>query len=105
MDRHKTHNNRHKTEEHFQSGCQKRKLAKEQEKINEEILAKTRRITDFLVMNKPTSSNALAADNTSQSGHGNGEQDLSNVSDFSSQHKNYKDCVEVSCCKYFTTIL
>lgn len=32
MDRHKTHSNRHKTKEHFQSGCQKRKLAKEQEK-------------------------------------------------------------------------
>lgn len=105
MDRHKTHSNRHKTKEHFQSGCQKRKLAKEQEKKNEEILAKTRRMTDFLVMKEPTSFNALAADNTSQSGQGDGEQDLSNVIDCSSQHKNYKDCVEVTRCKYFTTIL
>lgn len=48
MDRHKMQSNRHKTKEVFKSGSAKRKIAKEKEKKNEEVLAKSRRMTDFI---------------------------------------------------------
>lgn len=49
MDRHKVQNNRHKKKEVFKSGSEKRKIAKEKEKKNEEVLSKSRRMTDFIV--------------------------------------------------------
>ena len=48
MDRHKIKGNRHKKKEVFKSGCKKRQLAKEKEKKNEEVTAKSRRLTDYM---------------------------------------------------------
>lgn len=55
MDRHKTQTNRHKKKEEFKSGSAKRKIAEEKEKKNEEVIAKSRRMTDYIVKYKPTS--------------------------------------------------
>lgn len=65
MDRHKTQTNRHKTKEAFKSGSAKRKMAKEKEKKNEEVLAKSRRMTDFLTKCNATQSTSVceAAEN------------------------------------------
>ena len=48
MDRHKIQTNRHKKKEEFKSGSAKRKIAKEKEKKNEEVIAKSRRMTDYM---------------------------------------------------------
>ena len=56
MDRHKTQTNRHKKKEEFKSGSTKRKIAEEKEKKNEEVIAKSRRMTDYIMKCKPTSS-------------------------------------------------
>lgn len=57
MDRHKIQTNRHKKKEEFKSGSAKRKIAKEKEKKNEEVTAKSRRMTDYMKF-KPSSSAA-----------------------------------------------
>lgn len=57
MDRHKIQTNRHKKKEEFKSGSAKRKIAKEKEKKNEEVIAKSRRMTDYMKF-KPSSSAA-----------------------------------------------
>lgn len=51
MDRHKIQSNRHKTKEVFKSGNAKRKIAKEKEKKKAEVLAKSRRMTDYIACN------------------------------------------------------
>lgn len=48
MDRHKVSSNRHKGNETFKSGCEKRKIANEKERKHKEVIVKTRRMTDFL---------------------------------------------------------
>lgn len=60
MDRHKTQINRHKTKELFKSGSAKRKIAKEKEKKNEEVLAKSRRMTDFIKKSNATPSSTTS---------------------------------------------
>lgn len=57
MDRHKIQINRHIKKEEFKSGSAKRKIAKEKEKKNEEVIAKSRRMTDYMKF-KPSSSAA-----------------------------------------------
>lgn len=54
MDRHKTQSNRHKTKEVFKCGSEKRKMAKEKEKKNEQVLAKSRRMTEFITKSNLT---------------------------------------------------
>jgi len=41
--------NRHKLQRVYMSGAEKRKITKEKEKMNDEIISKTRRMTDFLI--------------------------------------------------------
>lgn len=55
MDRHKIQTNRHKKKEEFKSGSAKRKIAKEKQKKNEEVIAKSRRMTDYM-KSKPSCS-------------------------------------------------
>lgn len=59
MDRHKTQSNRDKTKEVFKSGNAKREMAKEKEKKNEVVLAKSRRLTDFITKCNATPSTYL----------------------------------------------
>lgn len=65
MDRLKIQINRHKRKEQFESGSAKRKTAKEKQKKNEEVIAKSRRMTDY--MKPPPSCSAVREnyDNTS----------------------------------------
>lgn len=62
MDRHKTQSNRHKTKEVFKSGSAKRKMAKEKGKKNEEVLAKSRRMTDFITKCNATLSTSVVSE-------------------------------------------
>lgn len=63
MNRHKIQINRHKKKEDFKSGSAKQKIAKDKAIKNEEVLAKSRRMTDFIKKCKPTS-DAIPEDNT-----------------------------------------
>ena len=62
MDRHKIQINRHKKKEEFKSGSAKRKIAKEKQKKTEEVIAKSRRMTDY--MNSKQSAVPKNNDNT-----------------------------------------
>jgi len=51
MDRHKIQLDRHKKKQEYKSGSYKRKIAKEKNKRNEEVIAKSRRMTDYMKLN------------------------------------------------------
>lgn len=63
MDRHKIQTNRHKAKVEYLSGSAKRKIAEEKDKKNEELIAKSRRMTDYVMIEQKKTSSAASANN------------------------------------------
>lgn len=94
MDRHKIESNRHKNKEVFKSGSAKRKIANEKKNKLEEVIAKSRRLTDYMLF-KPSSCAAVknSDDETHSPGPGQ-SQDLDGEVEVVSSIKiiYYKSC-------------
>lgn len=63
MNRHKIQRDRYKIKEVFKSESTKRKIGKEKEIKNGEVLAKSRRVTDYITKSTPNSSDASIKNN------------------------------------------
>lgn len=66
MDRHKIQTNRRKTQQQYISGSAKRKIAEEKREKNDQVIAKSRRMTDFIIVDREAVSaeNNVSSDDT-----------------------------------------